>query len=142
MKATFLLIAAIICLAFCGSIWACGHNKRSHEDVKDGADHPLILEDRDSSISVPLGCDIEYSYSVHGSVGYSYHVEYDEEAFSLSKNMEYNNPDAVAKGMCGGDKAVLTTTLTPKQKGKFTVKIIHTFRGTVERVTTYNISVE
>ncbi len=42
------------------------------------------LENKDSKITIKLGSEIEYSHRVHGSVGSSYHVEYDKGAFKLS----------------------------------------------------------
>lgn len=145
MKTMFISIVIIVCLALCCAYYVFGHSKSKNDVVviSETEDQSTkILGDEDSKIIVPLGCVIKYSHSVHGSVGYGYEVEYDKRAFTLSENLKYKNPDAVAKGMCGGDEAILTSILTPKQKGRFTVKVIHTFRGSQERVIIYDITIK
>lgn len=145
MKAKFTLIPVIICIAFCGLLWIYALNKQTKDNADDMLEKEnkptIILEDKDSNISVPFGWYIQYSHSVHESVGFGYNVEYDKNAFELSEKLKYNNPDAIAKGMCGGDQAILTSTLTPKHTGNFTVKVIHTFRGNEERILKYNITI-
>lgn len=146
MEAMFMTIILIACLALCGAWLVYGHGKQTKRNIEVMSEKetqsPRILGDEDSKISIPLGCDIVYSHSVHGSVGYDYSMEYDRTAFKLSENLRYNNPDAVANGMCGGDKAILTSTLTTMKKGRFIIKIIHTFRGSQERVITHDITVK
>lgn len=101
----------------------------------------IILEDEDSEITIMLGSEIEYSHRVHASVGSSYHVEYNKSAFKLSCEKNFDNPESVAMGMCGGDSAVQTCTLRTLKKGSHKIKIIHEFRGDIERVITYTITV-
>lgn len=141
---TTTVIAA--CLVFCGACLIYGHSKQTKRNVEvvseNGTQLTKNLGDVDSKISIPFGCDITYSHSVHWSVGYNYSVEYDKAAFKLSENLRYNNHDAVANGMCGGDKAILTSTLTPMKKGRFIVKIIHAFRGGQEQVITHDITIK
>ncbi|MCM1111332.1 MAG: hypothetical protein NC336_08995 [Clostridium sp.] len=100
------------------------------------------LQDTDSAVTIKVGFQLLYSHPVHGSVGSSYRVEYDKNAFELSYDTIYDNPDAVAEGMCGADSAVQTVTLRALKKGQYTVKVIHEFRGDVERVVTYKITVK
>lgn len=146
MKAKLISSIIITCLALCGVCLVYGHKKQNKSvvDVMSETEpqSTKVLGDEDSKISIPLGCDILYSHFVHGSVGYNYSVEYDRRAFQLSEKLEYKNPDAVAKGMCGGDEAILTSTLSPMRKGRFIVKIIHSFRGSQERVITHVITVK
>lgn len=103
---------------------------------------PVILEDKDSSVSIGMGNSLQYSHSVYGSVGSGYRVEYDKQAFSMDYTAEYDDPEAVAAGMCGGDSAVQTCIFKPLKRGKYTIRIIHEFRGTVERTVTYKITVK
>jgi len=100
------------------------------------------LEDEDSKITIKLGSEIEYSHRVHGSVGSSYHANYDKSAFKLSYETKYDNPESVAMGMCGGDSAVQTCTFRALKKGTYKLKVIHEFRGDIERVITYTITVK
>ncbi len=44
-------------------------------------------------------------------------------------------------GMCGGDSAVQTCTFRALKKGTYAIKIIHEFRGDIEKVITYTITV-
>lgn len=144
MKPIFISIVIIVCLALCVAYIVYGHSKPKGEvEAMSETEDQLtkILGEEDSKIIIPLGFKIQYSHSVHGSVGYDYNVEYDKKAFNLSENMKYKSPDAVAKGMCGGDEAILTSTLTPMQKGRFKIKIIHTFRGNQEHVITHEITI-
>ncbi|MCM1140597.1 MAG: hypothetical protein NC453_18660 [Muribaculum sp.] len=146
MKAMLISTIVITCLALFGACFVYWHKKQNTSVVdvmsEKETQSTKILGDGDSKINIPIECEIQYSHSIHGSVGYNYSVEYDKRAFKLSENLKYKKPDAVAKGMCGGDEAILTSTLTPMQKGKFTVKIIHTFRGSQERVITHVITVK
>lgn len=113
------------------------NSEKKHESVST-----ISLGENDSKLTVNVGDQLRYSHSVHGSVGYDYKVEYDKSAFKLTHNTEYDNPESVAMGMCGGDSAVKTCILQALKKGKYKVKVIHEFRGAVERVITYTITVK
>lgn len=102
----------------------------------------IILGDTDSNINITLDSQIQYSHSVHSSVGYNYEIEYDKTAFLLTTKTKYDNLYAVSKGMCGGDSAILTSTLIPQKKGKYIIKVVHTFRGNVNSIITYCINVK
>lgn len=102
----------------------------------------LRLPDEDGNLTVPLGEAIQYSDKVHGSVGIGYRVEYDKEDFKMDSTSEFDNPGSIARRECGGDSAVKTCILTPLRKGTFTVRIIHEFRGEVEKVVTFRIKVK
>lgn len=68
-----------------------------------------------------------------GSVGYTYELEGDIDAFRIEKAHKYNHPEKIAAGMCGGDDGMLSFTLTPTTKGKFTIVEICKFRGEVTK---------
>ena len=63
----------------------------------------------------------EFSGRTHGSVGFTYDVEYDADAFSAEWKTAYKHPEQMESGMCGGDEAVETCRLTAKKAGKFVV---------------------
>ena len=44
--------------------------------------------------------------------------------------------------MCGADSAVKTCVFTPRKKGKYTIKIVHKFRGHTQNVITFNIIIK
>lgn len=102
----------------------------------------IILADRDSRLTICVGNQASYSHSVHGSVGFWYSIEYDHDAFVLSHNVKYDDPESVEKGLCGGDSAVLTCTLRAMRRGTYVVKVVHDYRGDIERVVTYTITVK
>lgn len=53
------------------------------------------------------------------SVGADFRIECDTTAFKIIEKIEYDNPEAMAQGMPGGDQAQVTYTLYPKRKGIF-----------------------
>lgn len=113
------------------------NNNDNHTSIGKIVNLPKVS----GTITINAGDYIKYTHAVHGSVGINYKVEFDDTAFEADYNIKYDDPDAVEAGMCGGDSAVRTTTLTSLKKGKYTVKVIHDFRGTVEKVLTYKIIV-
>ena len=64
-----------------------------------------------------------------GSVGYTYEIEFDKDAFNMKSKLTYNQPEEVASYMCGGDEGTLSFTIKPRKKGEFTVIEIFKFRG-------------
>lgn len=138
-EAKLLFIIVVMVALICGACSVWKQNRKSAIIEKAST---VNLGDKDSKINITLGGQLRYSHSIHGSVGYDYKIEYDETAFVLTKQIKYDNPDAVSKGMCGGDSAVLTSTLIPQKKGKYIIKVIHTFRGNVNSVITYHITVK
>lgn len=133
----FLIVVMVVLI--CGVYWVWNQNEKSAIKLKAST---IILGDTDSNIDIPLDSQIQYSHSIYSSVGYNYEIEYDKAAFVLTYKTIYDDPDAVSKGMCGGDSAILTTTLIPQKKGTHIVKVIHTFRGNVNSVITYCINVK
>lgn len=64
-----------------------------------------------------------------GSVGHTYEIEFDKDAFNMQSKRTYKHPEMVAAHMCGGDDGTLSFTLKPRKKGEFTVIEIFKFRG-------------
>lgn len=64
-----------------------------------------------------------------GSVGHTYEIEFDKEAFNMQSKRAYKHPEMVAAHMCGGDDGTLSFSLKPRKKGEFTVIEIFKFRG-------------
>ena len=63
------------------------------------------------------------------SVGYTYEIEFDKDAFNMQSKRTYKHPEMVAAHMCGGDDGTLSFTIKPRKKGEFTVIEIFKFRG-------------
>ena len=64
-----------------------------------------------------------------GSVGHTYEIEFDKDAFNMQSKRTYKHPEMVAAHMCGGDDGTLSFTIKPREKGEFTVIEIFKFRG-------------
>lgn len=45
-----------------------------------------------------------------GSVGYTYEIEFDKDAFNMQSKRTYKHPEMVAAHMCGGDDGTLSFT--------------------------------
>lgn len=136
MKIKILVIAIIIGIFALGLIW---HYYRHHNTEMDvikeyvylftSHEKPYIvrLEENDSEYTINLDDAIQYSHSIHVSVGLSYRLIYDKNAFKISCHTKYDNSNAA--DMCGGDSANTTCTLKSIKKGIFIVKAIHEFRA-------------
>ena len=75
------------------------------------------------------GGQLTFTGRYWGSVGHTYEIEFDKEAFNMQSKRAYKHPEMVAAHMCGGDDGTLSFTLKPKKKGEFTVIEIFKFRG-------------
>ncbi len=104
--------------------------------------YSLLLPDKCCTIKVKRGISFAYSHPIYLSVGNDYEVEYDNEAFVKDEVVKYDHPEMIENGACGADSAVMTTIFRALKDGKFTIKIIHKFRGEVEKVLTYMVIVE
>ena len=136
------IIKYLIFLLSVFGIVGCSDNKRSkNKDRESMADYGWSLPQKDSTITATLFDRFSYSHSIHGSVGYDFNVEYDKTAFHVKNYVEYKDPKAVERGMCGGDSAVKTCEFSPLKKGTYEIRIIHEFRGDVTSVITYKIIV-
>lgn len=146
MKNKLITAAIIVCVSIGCVFLLRSQNIMDKLNVKNALEKVsrdvVTLDDRDSTITIHLGNEIVYSHRVHGSVGSSYRVDYDKSAFKLSYETKYDSPESVAMGMCGGDSAVQTCTFRALKKGAYKIKVIHEFRGDIERVITYMITVK
>lgn len=116
-------LAAILILAFVTFVLCSHTSNRNRHKLK-------------------IGETFTYTAETYPSVGYSFHADYDDkEAFKEKYSVKYEDPESIEDGMCGADKGMTTLTLRAQKKGKFTVKIIHTFRGKVEKELTLKFSV-
>ena len=75
------------------------------------------------------GGQLTFAGRYWGSVGYTYEIEFDKDAFSMQSKQTYKHPEMVAAHMCGGDDGTLSFSLKPRKKGEFTVIEIFKFRG-------------
>lgn len=100
------------------------------------------LKDNDGQVNIALSDNLRYSYPIWESVGENFKIEYDKDAFKLSESVRYDNPVFVIFGMSGGDKGMKTCTLRPLKLGEFTIRVLHDFRGDIQRVVTYKVTVE
>lgn len=75
------------------------------------------------------GGQLTFTGRYWGSVGHTYEIEFDKEAFNMQSKRAYKHPEMVAAHMCGGDDGTLSFTLKPRKKGEFTVIEIFKFRG-------------
>lgn len=145
MKNKLITVAIIVCVSIGCVFLLRSQNIMDKLNVRNALEKVsrdvVKLEDENSKVSIKLGNEIEYSHRVHSSVGSSYRVDYDKSAFKLSYETKYDNPESVAMGMCGGDSAVQTCTFRALKKGTYTIKVIHEFRGDIEKIITYTITV-
>ena len=75
------------------------------------------------------GGQLTFTGRYWGSVGHTYEIEFDKDAFNMQSKRTYKHPEMVAAHMCGGDDGTLSFTLKPRKKGEFTVIEIFKFRG-------------
>lgn len=75
------------------------------------------------------GGQLTFTGRYWGSVGHTYEIEFDKEAFNMQSKRAYKHPEMVAAHMCGGDDGTLSFSLKPRKKGEFTVIEIFKFRG-------------
>lgn len=74
-----------------------------------------------------------YEGKIHGSVGVTYNIECDSTAFSVTKEIKYNDPKEISREHCGGDGGIVTYTLCPIKEGDFIIYEIDGFRGEEKR---------
>ena len=72
---------------------------------------------------------VSYIGKIWSSVGHNFWIECDTTAFKIEKKVKYYNPESMAQGMSGSDKAQVIYTLHPKRKGIFVVHEVTNFRG-------------
>lgn len=117
-------------------------NRKEKRYIPKVSEAVVILPQENDSFFVMRGKELQYSAKVHTSVGIEYKVEYDLKAFKLETKKIYDKPEEVRNGLAGGDSAVMKCVFIPLKSGKYTIKIIHKFRGEIEKIITYKISVK
>lgn len=90
---------------------------------------PFTMQGQDFK-TLRLGKEsVSYIGEVYPSVGDGFWIECDTTAFKIEEKVKYYNPESMAQGMPGSDKAQVIYTLHPKQKGMFVVHEVTSFRG-------------
>lgn len=102
----------------------------------------LLLPDRNATMAVRLGKVLEYRAEIYPSVGLNYYAEYDKDAFDITRNVVYDRPNDVEAGMCGSDSGVCYTFFKTLKKGRYTLRIVHDYRGNVQRTVDFKIKVK
>lgn len=102
----------------------------------------VVLPDKNVTIKVNVESIFTYSHSIYGSVGYTYRVEYDKDAFELVSTIVYDSPADMEAGMDGADSAIKTVKFTSLKKGVYIIKVFNEFRGDVESTRIYKIIVK
>lgn len=133
MKRVMLVVVIIIGISVLGLSWLYWRRHTVKMNV-------VGLKEHDSIYIIKLGDVMQYSHSIHPSVGFNYSMVYDENAFNLSYDIKYDDRYGLDKE--GGDLANKTYTLKSLKKGFFKVKVIHLYRGETERIITYKIIVK
>lgn len=146
MKKVMLVVVIIIGISVLGLSWLYWRRHTVKMNVVGFKEHDseytnvVGLKEHDSIYIIKLGDVMQYSHSIHPSVGFDYSMEYDEKAFNLSYDIKYD--DRYDPDKEGSDSANQTCTLKSLKKGFFKVKVIHLYRGKTERIITYKIIVK
>lgn len=115
---------------------------RQIDDMAGVVSQIKFLPEKDAAFTVPVGAILSYYARVHPSAGRGYTVQFDEGAFVMDRNIEYDDPEAVAEGRLGADSGTGYVNLSAARPGTFTLSIIH-FIGGKEKgpVYTYTVTV-
>ncbi len=121
-------------------------SRRNYEVIWQSSQPDLpthkVLPDRNATIAVRLGTVIEYRAKIYPSVGLNYRAEYDKDAFDVTRNVVYDRPKDVEAGMCGSDSGVCYTFFKTLKKGRYSLRIVHDYRGNVQRTVDFKIKVK
>lgn len=121
MKKILVIMLAMIGLYSLAQEKAFGNN-----DVHTEFDQDVVKKTKTIYLK---GGQLTFTGRYWGSVGHTYEIEFDKEAFNMQSKRAYKHPEMVAAHMCGGDDGTLSFTLKPRKKGEFTVIEIFKFRG-------------
>ena len=102
-------------------IYLC-HNKPQIEVIEQSK---FCAKDNGVTAHIPL----LYKGKIHGSVGVTYCIEYDTTAFSVTKEIKYNNPKGMSERQRGADGGIVIYTLHPLIEGEFIIYEVEGFRG-------------
>ena len=106
-------------------IYLC-HNKPQIEVIEQSK---FCAKDNGVTAHIPL----LYKGKIHSSVGVTYNIEYDSTAFSVTKEVKYNNPKGMSERQCGADGGIVIYTLYPLIEGEFIIYEVEGFRGEEKR---------
>lgn len=139
-KFSFVLIAVFVTL---GCLLLFQQRAMGKQRSEAGAKGPVVdLQQPGDSVTISLGDAVRYTGTEHRSVGTTYWMEYDPEAFRVEWKKVYEQPAKARRGEEGSDRAQLIHTLHSLKRGEFTVRAIHDFRGDTASVATYHIEVK
>lgn len=145
------IIIILLCLIATGGVVAVNHLKKDSVSpetsvIQNAFDRmkkrTITLPDYDKSLTVRPGTVLEYSATVHSSVGSYWHAEFDKTAFDFEDTFRYYDPNYEQNPNCGGDAGLKTVYFKAKKKGTFTIRILHDFRGDIERTLNFTITVK
>lgn len=102
------------------------------------SDGIILMPDKDGEFTIEKGQRIGYKGNIHGSVGISYELQYEESFFEVCGAFEYDHFYSDAPGADGG---VVKYTLKPLHTGVSVVKAVYGWRGGIEKTVTHTITV-
>ena len=102
------------------------------------SDRIVLMPDEDGRFTIGKGQRIGYKGRVHGSVGISYELQYEELFFEVCEDFEYDHPYSDGAGSDGG---MVKYTLKPLHTGVSVIKAVYDWRGSVEKTVTHTITV-
>lgn len=146
----YIMKKALVTLAFVLTWFSmcvsCSSTKNENDSMNENTENApeyktVKLGTAGEDIQINVGDTLTYSESTYGSVGYYYNVLYDTTAFEAHYRTKYYRPEDVEMGMCGADEGVSTTMLTALKKGTYTITVESCYRGDVEGVQRYTVTV-
>lgn len=125
LERRIIIILAISLIANIAIIYQC-HNKPQIEVIEQSK---FCAKDNGVNAHIPL----LYKGKIHGSVGVTYNIEYDSTAFSVTKEIKYNDSIGMSERKCGADGGIVIYTLHPLIEGEFIIYEVEGFRGEENR---------
>ena len=103
----------------------------------------ILLDDNSTERIVSVGDMLTYKAHVHASVGFACSCEILGVGVLnlLEEDTEFDDPESIAAGMCGGDSANKIFAMEAIAAGEAFVMFEHIFRGKVERTVRIRIEV-
>ncbi len=137
----------IILLAACVALLSCSTKNNNTTQAKNSEsavstkEKTIKLTPLQTKYTVAVGQKMEYTASVHGSVGATTKVTTDESIVKLiDTDFKYNNPSK--SDMPGGDSGKRTYTFEALQPGIGSLTIVDSFQGEVQNTYELEITVE
>lgn len=103
----------------------------------------IVLDDSSTERIIAVGDTLIYKARVHASVGFGCVCDIvNPNVLRLAdENTEFDHPEAIEAGMCGGDSANAVFVIEAIGEGNAMIAFQHLFRGKLERSTLINIVV-